>query len=104
MQNIEPTGHQQVATTRHYHEPVNPHDSNRGINALIVISILAFFALVGVGAVAARQTLVQAGILFFYGSIVLIPLVMSAIVLYLLWHKHHMDGQKRKHAELDVKA
>jgi len=101
----EPQRYDQTAvSTRHYHEPVNPHDSNRGINALITLSILAFFALVGVGAVAARQTLVQAGILFFYGSIVLIPLIMSVIVAYLLWHKHYMDGQKRKHAELDVRA
>src|SRR5438105_4221964 len=92
-----------VQPGRHYHEPVEAHSSNRGVNALITIFITAFFILVAVGAVAARQMLVQAGILFFYGSIALIPLMMSAIVGYLLWHKHYMDRQKRMHAHLDVK-
>src|SRR6266581_8809759 len=95
---------QTSVSTRHYHEPVNPHDSTRGVNILIVIFITAFFALVIVGAVAAHQTLIQAGVLFFYGSLVLVPLVISAIVGYFFWHKWYMDRIKRRHASLDAQV
>ncbi len=95
---------QEPQQTRYYHEPVEPHTSNRGVNILIAIFITAFFALVIVGAVAAHQTLIQAGVLFFYGSLVLVPLVISAIVGYFFWHKWYMDRIKRRHASLDALA
>src|ERR1700680_3367596 len=99
MHNLEPTGHEQIVqASRYYHEPVEPHTSNRGVNILIAIFITAFFALVLIGAVAAHQTLIQAGVLFFYGSLVLVPLVISAIVGYFFWHKWYMDRIKRRHA------